>query len=59
MKLLDGCKLEKFETSRHRGRFSRKVLVVWTDDALDRWASGRYYTLSGRLALWIDGRLDG
>jgi len=30
----DGCNLEQFETSGHRGRSGRKVLVVWTDDAL-------------------------
>jgi hypothetical protein len=30
----DGCNLEQFEASRHRGRFGRKVLVIWTDDAL-------------------------
>jgi hypothetical protein len=29
----DGCKLEKFEASRHRGRSGRKVLIVRTDDA--------------------------
>jgi hypothetical protein len=31
----DGCKLEQFEASRHKGRSERKVLVVRTDDALD------------------------
>jgi hypothetical protein len=45
----DGCKLEQFEASRHRGRSGRKVLVVRTEDALDRWASGRYITSFGRL----------
>jgi len=30
----DGCNLEQFEASRHRGRSGRKVLVVRTDDAL-------------------------
>jgi hypothetical protein len=30
---LDGCKLDQFEASWHRGRFGCKVLVVWTDDA--------------------------
>jgi len=29
----DGCNLEYFEASRHRGRSGQKVLVVWTDDA--------------------------
>jgi hypothetical protein len=29
----DGCKMEQFEGSRHRGRSRRKVLIVWTDDA--------------------------
>jgi hypothetical protein len=29
----DGCKLEQFEASRHRGRSRRKVLVVRTDNA--------------------------
>jgi hypothetical protein len=33
----DGCKLEQFEDSRHRGGSGRKVLVVRTDDALDSW----------------------
>jgi hypothetical protein len=33
LRRLDGCKLEQFEASRHRGRFRRKVLVVRTDDA--------------------------
>jgi len=28
LKRLDGCKLEQFEASRHRGRSGRKVLVV-------------------------------
>jgi len=45
----DGCKLEQFEASRHRGRSERKVLVVWMDDTLDSWASKRYITSSGRL----------
>jgi hypothetical protein len=30
-----GCKLEQFETSRHRGRSGGEVLVVRTDDALN------------------------
>jgi hypothetical protein len=29
----DGYKMEQFESSRHRGRFRWKVLVVQTDDA--------------------------
>jgi hypothetical protein len=33
LKRPDGCKLEQFEASRHRGRSRWKVLVVWTDDA--------------------------
>jgi hypothetical protein len=30
----DGCNLDQFEASRHRGRCRQKVLIVWTDDAL-------------------------
>jgi hypothetical protein len=30
----DGWNLEQFESSRHRGRSGRKVLVVRTDDGL-------------------------
>jgi hypothetical protein len=30
----NGCNLEQFEASRHRGRSGWKVLVVRTDDAL-------------------------
>jgi hypothetical protein len=30
----NGCNLEQFEASGHRGRSRRKVLVVWTNDAL-------------------------
>jgi len=33
LKRPNGCKLEQFEASQHRGRFRRKVLVVRTDDA--------------------------
>jgi hypothetical protein len=58
LKRLDRCKLEQFETSRHRERSERKVLVVRADDALDKCASGRYDTLFGRLALWTDGDPD-
>jgi hypothetical protein len=29
----EGCNLEQFEASRHRGRFEWKVLIVRTDDA--------------------------
>jgi hypothetical protein len=50
LKRPDRCKLEQFETSRHKGRFGREVLVVWNDDALDRWVFGRYDTSSRRLA---------
>jgi hypothetical protein len=50
LKRPDECKLEQFETSRHRGRSGRKVLVIRTDDALESWASGPYITSSGRLA---------
>jgi len=57
LKRPDGCKLEQFEASRHRGRSGRKVLVVQTNDALDRWASRQYITSSGRLQgirfLWL------
>jgi hypothetical protein len=42
----DGCKLEQFKASWHRGRSGRKVLVVRTNDALDSWASGRFITSS-------------
>jgi len=49
LKRPDGCKLEQFEASRHRGRSGRKVPVVRTDDALDRWASRRYITSFGQL----------
>jgi hypothetical protein len=52
LKRPDECKLEQFETSRHRGRSEQKVLIVRTDDTLDRWASGR-------LALWTNGHPDG
>jgi hypothetical protein len=31
---LDECNQEQFEVSGHRGTSGRKVLVVWTDDAL-------------------------
>lgn len=34
LKRPDGCKLEQFEASRHRGRSGRKVLIIRTDDAL-------------------------
>jgi hypothetical protein len=36
--------LEQFKTSQHRERSRQEVLVVGTDDALNRWASGRYDT---------------
>jgi hypothetical protein len=49
LKRLNGCKLEQFEASRHRGRSGWKVLIVRTDDALDSWPSERYITSSGRL----------
>jgi hypothetical protein len=49
LKRLDGCKLEQFEASRHKGRSGRNVPVVRTDDALDSWAFGRYITSSGGL----------
>jgi hypothetical protein len=52
LRRLDGCKLEQFKNSRHMGRFGPEVLVVRTDDALNRWASGL-------LALWTNGRPDG
>jgi hypothetical protein len=42
LKCWDGCKVEQFEASRHKGWSGRKVLVIRTDDALDSWASGRY-----------------
>jgi hypothetical protein len=34
LKCLDGCNLEQFEASQHRGRSRRKVLIIRTDDAL-------------------------
>jgi hypothetical protein len=58
LKCSDGCKLEQFETSQHSGRSVWKVLIVQTDDALDRRGSRRYDTSSGWLALWTDGRPD-
>jgi hypothetical protein len=33
LRRLDGCNLEQFKVSRHRGRSGRKVLVVRMDDA--------------------------
>jgi hypothetical protein len=33
LRSLDEYKPEQFKGSRHRGRFGRKVLVVWMDDA--------------------------
>jgi hypothetical protein len=50
LKRPNGCKLEQFEASRHRGRSGQKVLFIRTDDALDSCAFGRYVTSSGRLA---------
>jgi hypothetical protein len=35
LKRPDGCKLEQFEASRHRGRSEQKVHIFQTDDALD------------------------
>jgi hypothetical protein len=58
LKRPDGCKLEQFETSRHRGRSGQKVLVIRIDDALNRLASKRYDMSSERLELWTDGRPD-
>jgi len=51
LKRLEGCKLEQFKASRHKGRSRRKVLIARTDDALDSWASGRYISSSG----WLQG----
>jgi hypothetical protein len=51
LKRLDGCKLEQFEASQHRGRSGRIVLVVRTDDALDSWTSGRYIMSSEQMLL--------
>jgi hypothetical protein len=42
----DGFKLERFEASRHRGRFGRKVLFVQMDDA---WTVERLDRISRRL----------
>jgi hypothetical protein len=33
LKRSDGCELEQFDASRHRGRSGLKVLVVQTNDA--------------------------
>jgi hypothetical protein len=55
----DGCTLDQIETSRHRRRFRWEVLVIWMDDALDRWMYEQYDTPFGRLVLWTDGRPDG
>jgi hypothetical protein len=54
----DGCNLEQFEASWHRGRSERKVLVVRANDALDSWTFGRYITSSGQMLLdwWTSGR---
>jgi hypothetical protein len=50
----DGCKLEQFKGSRHRGRSKRKVLVGRTNDA---WKVERNITSSGRMQgiqfLWL------
>jgi hypothetical protein len=45
----DGCKLEQFETSSHKGRSEQKVLIVRTDEAVDSWTFGWYDTSSGQL----------
>jgi len=42
----DGCKLEQFEASQHRGRSGRKVLIVQTDNA---WKVERLDGISCRL----------
>jgi len=42
-----------------QGKVRTEIHVIWTDDALDRWTSGRYDTTFGRLVLWTDGRPDG
>jgi hypothetical protein len=34
LRRLDGCNLDQFEASGHRGASGWKDLVVWTDDAL-------------------------
>jgi hypothetical protein len=52
LKHSDGCKLEQFEASRHRGRSGSKVFIVRTDDALEKCASGQYIMSSGQLQ-WI------
>jgi hypothetical protein len=57
LKRLDGCNLEQFEASRHRGRFGRKVLVVQTDDALTAERPDEMTTSSRRMQgirfLWL------
>jgi hypothetical protein len=59
LKRPDGCKLDQFKASRHRGRSGQKVLVVMTDDALDSWTSGWYIKLSGRLqGIWFYWLVD-
>jgi hypothetical protein len=42
-----------------QGKVRTGIDVVRTDDALVRWASGRYDTSSGQLALRTDGRPNG
>jgi hypothetical protein len=46
LKRPDGCKLEQFKASRHRGRSGRKVFVARTDDA---WTVERPGGISRRL----------
>jgi hypothetical protein len=35
LKRPNGCKLEQFKTSRHRGRFGMEVLIVQSSDTLE------------------------
>jgi len=49
LKLPNGCKLEQFEASWHRGSSELKVLVIRMDDALDSWTSRRYIMSSRQL----------
>jgi hypothetical protein len=58
LKRPDGCKMEQFEASRHRGRPGWKVLVVRMDDAVDCRSSKWFDTSSGRMVLWIVWRPD-
>jgi hypothetical protein len=46
---LDGCKLEQFEASRHRGRFGRKST---SSERLMHWTAGHLDDMTRRLDGW-------